>query len=78
MSAWRQGLEGEGAWLSLVGEIDPVDFMAASGTTDVREACRLHALRLPQMLPDEIPVVSEADVTWVTDTLSAYVEAQRG
>jgi hypothetical protein len=73
MSAWREGLEGEGAWLALVGEIAPADFVASSGTADVREACRLHALALPRMFPDEIPSVSDADVTWVTDTLSAYI-----
>jgi len=77
VSTWRDGLDGDGAWLSLVGEVSPAEFLASAGTDDVREACRAHAVRLPEMFPDEIPEVSDADVTWVTDTLAAYAEADR-
>ena len=75
---WRDGLDGDGAWLSLVGEISVTEFLAAAGSDDVRAACRAHALRIPEMFPNEIPHVSVADVEWVTDTLSAYIISHRG
>ena len=77
MSSWRDGLEGEGAWLGLVGEISVEEFLASSGTGDIREACRAHAEQLHAMLPEEIPELSEEDIEWATDVLSAYAERHR-
>lgn len=77
MSSWRDGLEGEGAWLGLVGEISVEEFLASAGTDDIREACRAHAAQLPAMLPEAIPELSEEDLEWVTDVLSAYAERHR-
>ncbi len=78
MSKWREGLEGDGAWLQLVGDVTIAEFFRTAGTQDVRAACRAQALRLPQMYPEEIPTVTDADVEWVTDTLSAYIAEQGG
>jgi hypothetical protein len=76
MGSWRDGLEGDGAWLSLVGDVTVAEFLRMAGTDDVRAACRAHAMRLPELFPEAIPALSDADVEWVTITLSEYIEQQ--
>ena len=73
MSSWREGLDGDCAWLSLVGDVSVEEFLASAGTDDIRGACRAHAELLPRIFLE----VSEEDIPWVTEVLSAHAEQHR-